>query len=195
MIALNVTGSGRDVLDSYLQEDALRERSKVAAEGPRVKSNRPVPVTIYASLGGLAPRLLLDAARLQRSPKYRNPMPVNKLLQNGRSHVEIGGFLRSPDCMPLNKRQLTYTPSVSSAPSLRPKSTIQRPVLDGLRDVAGLDHLAPVRSATVRATFRMRSWARALRPCFTMARSSRCSESVLSSQYFLISREPIWALA
>src|ERR1700761_8133226 len=38
------------------------------------------------------------------------------------------------------------------------------------------------RSAIVRATFRMRSWARALRPCCVMARSSRRSQSAESSQ-------------
>src|SRR6266567_3158826 len=50
------------------------------------------------------------------------------------------------------------------------------------------------RSATVRATFRMRSWARALRPCWVIARSSRRSQSAESSQKVRMWREDIWAL-
>ena len=41
-----------------------------------------------------------------------------------------------------------------------------------LRRCLGSIGSAPSRSPMVRATFRMRSWARALRPCWVMARSS-----------------------
>jgi hypothetical protein len=50
---------------------------------------------------------------------------------------------------------------------------------------------APSRSATVRATFRMRSWARAVSPCWFMARSRSRSQSADSSQKVRMWREVI----
>lgn len=45
----------------------------------------------------------------------------------------------------------------------------------------------------VRATFKMRSWARALRPSRVMAFSSSFSDSVSISQTYRMSRAGIWA--
>ena len=50
-------------------------------------------------------------------------------------------------------------------------------VIEALQQAARSDP-----AATVRATFRMRSWARAVMPCWVMARSSRRSHSAESSQ-------------
>ena len=50
------------------------------------------------------------------------------------------------------------------------------------------------RSAIVRATFRMRSCARAVIPCWVMARSSSRSHSADSSHEVRICRGAIWAL-
>ena len=76
-----------------------------------------------------------------------------------------------------------------------PVAAVEGAVLDGFGDVLDGDTGAASRSAMVRATLRMRSWARALRPCCCMARSSRRSASVESSQKVRICWVDIWALA
>jgi len=53
---------------------------------------------------------------------------------------------------------------------------------------------APSKSAMVRATFNIRSCARAVRPCWVMARSKSRSQSEESSQKERICRGAIWAL-
>src|SRR6516164_7249134 len=60
---------------------------------------------------------------------------------------------------------------------LRPVAAVERAVLDGVEMCVVLMDSAPSKSAIVRDTFKMRSWARALSPRRFMAVSSSRSHS------------------